>query len=201
MPPATATLMVGFQVAELSPVMPVAVTPAMAAVRSGGSFAVNVAVPTLVMGPATYPTDAAPIVGPALGVKAVEMTLATQPEPAAALRASLTWTWPRGPLMTPPATVLAMLPRLPALPGTVMASAPPVTVTVAVVGPAAAGPAMPSVNMAATIATGIRRMGLILMVFRSPRRADWMESAEGDARRTRGREVLTRRNLACMERR
>lgn len=80
---------------------------------------------------------------PVVGVNAVEMTLATQPEPAAALRASLTWTWPSGPLMTPPATVLARLPRLPALAGMLIESAPPVTVTVAVVGAAAAGPAMP----------------------------------------------------------
>ena len=71
--------------------------------------------------------------------------------------------------MTPPATVLAMLPRLPALPGTVIESAPPVTVTVAVVGAATAGWATPSMDMAATTATGVRRIRLIRMVFRSPR--------------------------------
>ena len=59
------------------------------------------------------------------------MTVATHPEPAAALRASFTCTWPRGPLMVPPRTLFAMVPRLPALAGAVIDSAPPVTVTVA----------------------------------------------------------------------
>ncbi len=53
LPPATATLIVGFQVAELSPVIPVAVTAGTAPVRSGGSFASKAAVPTGVIVPAT----------------------------------------------------------------------------------------------------------------------------------------------------
>lgn len=40
MPPGTATLIVGFQVAELSPEIPVAVTAGAAPVRSAGSLAV-----------------------------------------------------------------------------------------------------------------------------------------------------------------
>ena len=40
MPPGMAMLMVGFQVAELSPVMPVAVTAGTTPVRSVGSLAV-----------------------------------------------------------------------------------------------------------------------------------------------------------------
>jgi hypothetical protein len=40
MPPGTSTLIVGFQVAELSPVMPVAVIAGATPVRFGGSFAV-----------------------------------------------------------------------------------------------------------------------------------------------------------------
>ena len=40
MPPGTVTVMVGFQVAELSPVIPVAVTTGLTPVRSVGSFAV-----------------------------------------------------------------------------------------------------------------------------------------------------------------
>jgi hypothetical protein len=40
MPPGTVTSMVGFQVAELSPVMPVAVTAGTTPVRSAGSLAV-----------------------------------------------------------------------------------------------------------------------------------------------------------------
>ena len=52
MPPGTATLIVGFQVAELSPVIPVAVTAGTTPVRSAGLFAVYVAVPTLVIVPA-----------------------------------------------------------------------------------------------------------------------------------------------------
>jgi hypothetical protein len=51
-PPGTATLMVGFHVAELSPVIPVAVTTAPTAVRLVGSLAVYVAVPTFVIVPA-----------------------------------------------------------------------------------------------------------------------------------------------------
>ncbi len=75
------------------------------------------------------------------------MTLAIQPEPAAALRASLTWTWPSWPLMVPPETMFARVPRLPAVAeGAVMESDPPVMVTVAVVGAAVAGSANASVN-------------------------------------------------------
>lgn len=51
-PPGTVTVMVGFQVAELSPVIPDAVTAAPTAVRSPGLFAVYVAVPILVIVPA-----------------------------------------------------------------------------------------------------------------------------------------------------
>lgn len=52
MPPATNTWIVGFQVAELSPVIPVAVTAGETPVRLVGSFAVYVAVPTFVIVPA-----------------------------------------------------------------------------------------------------------------------------------------------------
>src|SRR5450755_1679198 len=86
------------------------------------------------------------------------MTLATQPEPAAALRASLTCTTPRGPLMVPPSTVSERVPRLPASLGTVIDRAPPVTVTVAALwpGPAAeAGRATPNASSPA-IATRSR---------------------------------------------
>ena len=52
MPPLTVTLIVGLQVAELSPVMPLAVTAAVTAVRFVGLLAVYVAVPTFAMAPA-----------------------------------------------------------------------------------------------------------------------------------------------------
>jgi hypothetical protein len=82
------------------------------------------------------------------------MTLVTQPEPAAALRASSTCTCPREPLMVPPPTVFPRVPRLPASAGTVMDRNPPVTVTVAVVSPGAAeaGSAAPRVSIPATAA-------------------------------------------------
>lgn len=85
----------------------------------------------------------------------MEMTLATQPEPAAALRASFTCTWPSEPLIVPPPTVLALVPRLPAAAGTLIDKAPPVTVTVAVVSPGAAvaGRGTPNVSIPATPAT------------------------------------------------
>jgi hypothetical protein len=86
------TSIVGFQVAELSPVIPDAVTTATTPSMATGLFATYVAVPTFVMLPAVYPSSAAPIVGPPSGVNAVEMTVATHPDPAAALRASLTCT-------------------------------------------------------------------------------------------------------------
>jgi hypothetical protein len=54
-PPGTATLMVGFQVAELSPVMPVAVTTGATPARLAGLLAVYVAVPTLVIVPRCSP--------------------------------------------------------------------------------------------------------------------------------------------------
>jgi len=73
--------------------------------------------------------------GPDGGVKAEAMTLATQPEPATSSRASLTWTWPRGPLIVSPPTVSAWVPRLPPLVGTVIERKPPVTVTVAALIP------------------------------------------------------------------
>jgi hypothetical protein len=78
------------------------------------------------------------MVGPAGGVNAVAMTLATHPEPAAALRASLTWTSPKGALMVQPLTLFARVPRLPAVVGALMAKTPPVIVTVAVVAADAA---------------------------------------------------------------
>ena len=52
MPPGMRTEIVGDHVAELSPVMALAVTAGETPVRSGGSFAVYTAVPTLVMVPA-----------------------------------------------------------------------------------------------------------------------------------------------------
>jgi hypothetical protein len=83
------------------------------------------------------------MVGPLDGVNAVEMTLATHPDPAAALRASETLTTPSAPLIVPPLTVLARVPRLPAETGTVIARVPPVIVNVAgVVSAAAAGRAV-----------------------------------------------------------
>ena len=51
-PPGMRTEIVGDHVAELSPVMALAVTAGETPVRSGGSFAVYTAVPTLVMVPA-----------------------------------------------------------------------------------------------------------------------------------------------------
>ena len=84
------------------------------------------------------------------------MTLATQPEPAAALRASFTCTWPRGPLMVPPPTVLVRVPRLPASAGTVIDRNPPCTVTVALLVPlvsAEAGATMPSVSIPVAMAS------------------------------------------------
>jgi hypothetical protein len=65
------------------------------------------------------------------------MTLATQPDPAAARRASVTCTGPNEPLIVPALTVFARLPRLPAAGGTLINNAPPNTVTVAVVSPTA----------------------------------------------------------------
>ena len=73
------------------------------------------------------------------GVKAVEMPVATQPEPAAALRASLTCTSPNAPLTVPPRTVLALVPRFPASAGAVIDRPPPVRVIVAPVVSAEAG--------------------------------------------------------------
>src|SRR5580658_4621449 len=73
--------------------------------------------------------------GPDGGVKAEAMTLDTQPEPATSSRASLTWTWPRRPLIVSPPTVSAWVPRLPPLVGTVIERNPPVTVTVAALTP------------------------------------------------------------------
>jgi hypothetical protein len=51
-PPGTATVSVGFHVAELSPVIPEAVTTGQTPVRSVGLFAVYVAVPIFVIVPA-----------------------------------------------------------------------------------------------------------------------------------------------------
>jgi hypothetical protein len=100
-------------------------------------------------------------------VKAVEMTVATQPEPAAALRASFTCTWPKGPLIVPPSTVLTIEPIFPALAGTVIDNAPPVTVTVAAVSAAEAGPATASVSIPAAAAASTPRILLFHMVFLS----------------------------------
>src|SRR5580698_5602334 len=90
------------------------------------------------------------------GVKAVAMTLATHPEPATASRASLTWTWPRSPLIVSPPTLSAWVPRLPPLVGTVIDRKPPVTVTVAELIPedaADAGEARPNVIIPAVMTT------------------------------------------------
>jgi hypothetical protein len=101
------------------------------------------------------------MVGPDDGVKAVEMTLATQPEPAAALRASFTCTSPRVPLRVPPDTLLAIDPRLPASGGALIVRVPPVTVTEAVVVSARAGIAIERLSIPTTAATNRR---LVLMV-------------------------------------
>ena len=91
--------------------------------------------------------------GPAGGVKALEITLATHPEPAAALRPSLTCTTPRTPLMVPPPTVFCRVPRLTGDVGTVIAKAPPVMVNVAVVVPAEAGAAKPRPSTPVAVAS------------------------------------------------
>jgi hypothetical protein len=118
-------------------------------------FATYVAVPTFVMLPAVYPSSAAPIVGPPSGVNAVEMTVATHPDPAAALRASLTCTWPSAVLSVPPATELVQVPSE-AVTGTVIERAPPTTVSVtpvaAVAGEAGAALSTPPSTNAPTIA-------------------------------------------------
>ena len=137
LPPGMATSMVGFQVAELSPVIPVAVTAGTAPVRSGGSFAVNSRGAHLCDRPGDVADRGcadrrARRRGEGGGDGARDPA-----GPAAALRASFTTTWPRAPLIEPPATVLARVPRLPASAGTVIAKAPPVSVNVAVVVSAA----------------------------------------------------------------
>ena len=96
--------------------------------------------------------------GPEGGVKAVEITLATHPEPAAALRPSLTCTTPRTPLTVPPPTVLARVPRLTGDVGTVIANAPAVMVNVAVVGPAEAGAAKPRPSTPVAVASSRREI-------------------------------------------
>ena len=58
---------VGFQVAELSPVIPEAVTAEPTAVRLVGLFSTYVAVPILAIAPAEYDTALAAIAGPAGG--------------------------------------------------------------------------------------------------------------------------------------
>src|ERR1700733_1092228 len=100
------------------------------------------------------------------------MTVATQPEPAGAARASFTCTWPRGPLTVPPSTVLAIVPRFPALAGAVIDSAPPVTVTVAWVSAAEAGPATASVSAPAAATPSKLRVILLLIVFLSRNQAE-----------------------------
>src|SRR5260221_2734269 len=88
------------------------------------------------------------------------MTLATQPEPAAGLRASFTCTTPRAPLTVPPSTLLARVPRLPAAVGTEIDNAPPVTVIVAVLSPgrAAAGTVMPTGSKVARVVSSRGRL-------------------------------------------
>jgi hypothetical protein len=152
--------MVGIHVAELSPVIPVAVTAETTAVRLVGSFAVYVAVPTLTIGPAVYATALAAIAGPAGGVKAPAMTVVIQPEPAAALRASFTETEPREPLMVPPITLLGLVPRA-AVVGTVMDSAPPVTTIVAVVMPESAEAGVARASRSAPAAEAASRLRLM----------------------------------------
>jgi hypothetical protein len=86
-----------------------------------------------------YPTALAAIAVPVGGVNALEMTLATHPDPAMGLRASSTCTWPKEPLMVPATTVFARVPRLPAFAGAEIDRLPPVTVMVATVVSADAG--------------------------------------------------------------
>src|ERR1700678_1403565 len=70
--------------------------------------------------------------------------------------------------MVPPRTLFSRVPRLPALTGTVIDSAPPVTVTVADVSAAQAGPARPSVSTPAAPARSRARTRLLFMVILSP---------------------------------
>ena len=70
------------------------------------------------------------------------MTLAIQPDPAAALRASLDLHLAQQPAYRPLKTALDRVPRFPALVGTVMTSATPVTVMVADGSPGAAPQAL-----------------------------------------------------------
>src|ERR1700691_1139045 len=70
--------------------------------------------------------------------------------------------------MVPPETVFSRAPRLPALTGTVIDSAPPVTVTVADVSAAEAAPARPSVSIPAAPASSRAHIRLLFMVIPSP---------------------------------
>src|ERR1700689_2468198 len=70
--------------------------------------------------------------------------------------------------MVPPETVFSRVPRLPALTGTVIDSAPPVMVTVADVSAAQAGPARPSVSMPAPAASSRARVRMLFIAILSP---------------------------------
>src|SRR5882672_6164598 len=97
---------------------------------------------------------------PPVGVKAVAMTLATQPEPAAALRASFTCTWPSDALNGAPATLLAIVPSGTVPAGLVIDKTPPVMVMVtslALAAPADAEKTGPSSRAPAVTATSRRR--------------------------------------------
>ncbi|MBA3529024.1 MAG: hypothetical protein H0T91_06920 [Propionibacteriaceae bacterium] len=117
--------------------------------------------------PAVYPTLLAGIAGPVRERKGVETTLATQPEPSGAARLSLTTTSPRLPLTV---AAFAEFPRLPRLRGavlTLISSAPPVTVTVAVLVPvssAEAGTAIPSVMSPAAVVAASRRGDFMIVL-------------------------------------
>lgn len=135
--------------AVLSPVTWLAMTTAEVRLRFFGLFAVYVADPTFSIFPALYPTLLAGMAGPLDGLKSVDTTLATQPDPAGALRRSLTTTSPKVPEMVAPPREFSLLPRLRDAVFTAISSDPPVTVTEAVLvllGPAQAGWTDPSAS-------------------------------------------------------
>ena len=78
----------------LLPVMALAVTTGVTATMLEGSLSAAVTVPVVVIVPEVYPIFVAAIDGPAVGVSAVEIALATQLAPVPAARLSVTTTWP-----------------------------------------------------------------------------------------------------------
>jgi hypothetical protein len=120
---------VGFQVAMLLPVIAVAVTTAETPVKDDGSLSVAVAVPVTEITPAEYAILLAAIVGPATGVKALEMAVATHPAPAAAARSSVTTMLPIWALSVVPPEFAVTEPKLVDA-GALIESAPPVSVNV-----------------------------------------------------------------------